>query len=95
MRLLSNEHTDIIEILKKEGLEKRASLVKKKGWVHIEIEQQSFMFHRKKVSSLVDGQFQDLFQYFIRKEKGIGELNSWSAVVDSLEIWAKNRFKSP
>ena len=85
MRLLSNEHKDIAELLSNHGLADEVLPTKKKGWVHLSVRGNTFSFHRKKVAQLVDGQLSTSFQYYIRQGSKSVEVPDWEAVKVALE----------
>ena len=90
MRLLSNEHKDVTKLLDSHGLGKEVLLTKKKGWIHIKLKDQVFSYHRKKESTLVEGQFKDSFRYFIQIGHEKRELTNWTSVTKQLDLWLKS-----
>jgi phage pi2 protein 07 len=89
MRLHSNEHQDIMELLERAGLADTL-LTKKSGWVHIKLGTKTFSFHRKKVTRLVDGKFTDSFEYYIGTPKKPQLVNGWNEVVVALQASIEN-----
>ncbi|MFT6866196.1 MAG: 23S rRNA A2030 N6-methylase RlmJ [Cyclobacteriaceae bacterium] len=89
MRFLSLEHKDIMGLLIKLNLTNKAKFVKRKGWVYIEIDQQSFAYHRKKESLLIDGQFEDRIEFFMVCNGKRKSLNTWEEVLINFKDWLK------
>jgi hypothetical protein len=87
MRLLPEEQVIISKLLEKYNLSDQYQLVKKRGWVHIQIDDKTFAFHRKKYSQLIQGQFEDQYQYFVRIDMQAKSVNGFSEVLNELAIW--------
>ena len=65
-------------------------LVKRKGWVHIEIKENTFAFHRKESVRLIEGEFLEVFLYFIRSDKPANPVNGFAEVMEQLATWLKS-----
>ena len=79
MKLLARESNKIKEVLEeKYGLKDSYTLVKKKGWVYIDVKGHKFAFHRKDISTILDGKLVVQNQYYIKlpdKQKPVEGLN--------------------
>ena len=79
MKLLTRESNEITEVLENRyGLKNAYTLVKKKGWVHIEMKGHKFAFHRKDISTILDGKLVVQNQYYVKildKQKPVEGLN--------------------
>ena len=89
MRLLASEHTEITKVLKKYYETEDYSLVKRRGWVYIEIGEKTFAFHRKKTLQLSQGIFEEKIQYFVRMEKDVQPADGFPEVIVKLTQWLK------
>ena len=87
MRLLAHEHQQILELLLVYNQEGNHQLVKRKGWVFVEINGQSYSFHRKKMTTLVDGQFTDQLVYYVKDGGEVEKVESFEEVLESMKQW--------
>lgn len=87
MRLLPVEHEDIDKLLTEHGLAERVLLVKRKGWLHLEIGGKSFAFHRKQETNLIGGQFCDHYIYYVKAGGETAEFKYWRQVKAKLMEW--------
>lgn len=87
MRFLASENIEITQTLNKYYERDSYVLIKRKGWVHIEIGPNIFAFHRKKSSILKDGKFEDKIQYFVRLKKNEHPVNGFPEVIVELNQW--------
>lgn len=85
MKLLPQEQKSLFELLERLDIRNEFSLIKRKGWLHIESSQKSFAFHRKKESKLIDGNFEDSNRYFVREIDTVKEVNNWEEVLNLIE----------
>ncbi|MFY0599230.1 MAG: hypothetical protein JXR03_06130 [Cyclobacteriaceae bacterium] len=92
MKLHPQEFLDISALFDKYDLGDRVSFIKRKGWVHVIVDALSIEFHRKKVSSIIDGHFQDSLQYFVRCQGEVTESPDWEGVLTKLDLWIRNNF---
>lgn len=90
MRLLDSEQRDIMALLTKAGVASDISLTKKNGWIHINYFSQSFSFHRKKVTRLVEGRFSDSLEYFFGSVRSPLKAENWNAILRELGLWVEN-----
>ncbi|GEM_PF-3593487 len=91
MRLLNEEYQEISKMMNDFGLP--FELVKRKGWIHIEVNGKLFAFHRKKKSDLREGKFTDSIHYFIRREgKSEQKVADFQKVMDMLNEWLEGQF---
>ena len=86
MRLLAEEQIHISKLLDKYNLSDQYQLFKKRGWVYIEISGLSFAFHRKKSVQLIQGHFEDLFQYFVRIDKSAKHVDGFSGILNEFNM---------
>lgn len=87
MRLLRHEQIAITNLLEKHISSTVYQLIKKKGWVYIQIHQHTFAFHRKKLVEIVGGKFEDRYQYFIKQDGTQRSVTDFDAVLSSLQGW--------
>lgn len=87
MRFLASENIEITQTLNKYYERDSYVLIKRKGWVHIEIGPNTFAFHRKKTSILNQGKFEDKIQYYVRMKKNVRPVNGFSEVIFELNLW--------
>ena len=90
MRLFKSEYKDLVDRVSAKGLEpEQISIRKKGGWVKIGIPDRTgeFEFHRKKVTEIIDGRFQDHFLYRIKDHHQIKEVSGWKDVIQAFEGW--------
>ena len=87
MKLLPEEYQAIHSLLDQHGYVNDHLLVKKKGWLHIDINGNVFSFHRKDSTEIIEGKFVSHQYYLIRVceiEKRVAEFKD---VKKELEIW--------
>ncbi|MEP4533223.1 MAG: hypothetical protein ABJ004_09055 [Cyclobacteriaceae bacterium] len=87
MQLLPVEHEDIDKLLVEQGLTEKVMLVKRKGWLHLEIGDKNFAFHRKQETNLIGGQFCDHYIYYVKAEGETAEFKYWRQVRARLSEW--------
>ena len=87
MRLLTSEHKAIHAIMKKHGLTDQYLLVKRRGWVIVQVGEKTFSFHRKDLALIEKGNFKKSRQYFVKVEKKKDQVNDFSEVKKALESW--------
>lgn len=87
MRLLPKEHEEITKVLDQQYRTDQYLLVKRRGWVYIEIKENTFAFHRKKSAQLNQDNFEDKFQYFVRANKSTKPVENFAEVVEALSEW--------
>lgn len=87
MRLLPGEQAEILKLLDQYDLSDQYILVKRRGWIHIEIYGNMFAFHRKKSAQLIQGKFEDQFHYFVRINTQAKSVNGFSEVLKEFAIW--------
>ena len=87
MQLHLAEHRDLMNCLHKAGVASGVRLVKRKGWVFIDIGARSFAFHRKKVTRLANGKFADSNEYYVNHPKVPVKVAGWTQVIEKLEEW--------
>ncbi|MEO9474886.1 MAG: hypothetical protein ABJG41_05115 [Cyclobacteriaceae bacterium] len=87
MRLLPVEHEDIDKLLAKYELAEKVQLVKRKGWLFLEIGSESFAFHRKQETNLIGGQFCDHYVYYVKSGGDAEEFKYWREVKAKLAGW--------
>ncbi len=87
MRLLRHEQIAITNLLEKHISTTGYQLIKRKGWVYIQIHQHTFAFHRKKSVEIVGGKFEGRFQYFIRQDGTQLSVTDFDAVLSFLQDW--------
>lgn len=87
MQLHLAEHRDLMKCLHKAGVAAGVRLVKRKGWVFINIQGKSFAFHRKKVTRLENGTFTDSHEYYVNYPQAPVKVEGWQQVVERLEEW--------
>ena len=94
MRLLSGEQKEISRLMDQLNLSDQSLLVKRKGWVHIEINDCTFAFYRKKSVRLIEDKFIEKIQYFIRLDKLAKKpVKGFSEVMEQLATWLKSSLK--
>jgi len=94
MRLLPTEHRDLLSTLESFGLFKgEFGFRKKSGWFRIDIisREESFDFHRKKITTIVNGTFKDGVQYRMRFDKKIHPADNWEDVLNQFKSWLSNQ----
>lgn len=90
MRLFQYEHRDLVNITKEYGFDTVELLFRKKaGWLKVDlgVTSEIFEFHRKKITHLVENQFQDHYEYRIKIRGEVIYLNSWSEVKAQYREW--------
>lgn len=87
MQLHLKEHEDIFGCLRRRGLESGVQLVKRKGWVFIQLQGKSFAFHRKKVTWLESGRFVDGHEYYVNYPQKPVKVDGWEEVIEKLTAW--------
>ena len=87
MRLLQGEQAEISKLLEKYNLSDQYQLIKKRGWVHIQIDDKTFAFHRKKSVQLIQGKFEEKIQYYVQSDKPAKPVNGFSEVIEQLSEW--------
>ena len=87
MRFLQKEFSDISNLIDRYDLKDQYVLVKRKGWVFVEIHGKSFGFHRKETSNLINGKFEHENKYFIRIDKNEQPAKRFTQVLEQLEEW--------
>ena len=84
MRLFHSEHHSLLSAISAYGYrEAEVRLWKKSGWVHLQISNREpiFAFHRKKISRIVKGKFQDYYQYSVRVNNKVLPMKDWDEVL--------------
>jgi len=87
MRFLQKEFNDISNLIDRYDLKDQYVLVKRKGWVFVEIHCNSFGFHRKETSILIDGKLEFENKYFVRIDKNEQPAERFTQVLEQLEEW--------
>ena len=90
VRLFQSEYKRLLSIICEEGIEPDLiSFRKKGGWVKVGVEklEGEFEFHRKKISTIQEGQFKDHYQYRIKEKGQIKTLENWEGVLAGLRLW--------
>jgi hypothetical protein len=87
MRFLQEEFNDISNLIDRYDLNDQYALVKRKGWVFVEIHGKSFGFYRKETSSLINGKLEYKNKYFICIDKNEQLFESFTQVLKQLEKW--------
>lgn len=91
MRFLPHEHADVVDALRKHGIDPTTVLfVKRRGRSQVELpgRADTFAFFRKKSTKLDDqGRWQEQVDYHI----GMGKKDpcDWSAVMAAFGVWLK------
>jgi hypothetical protein len=94
MRLLPAEHQDLLMTLESIGLNKdQFGFRKKAGWFRIELfgRAGTFDFHRKKITTIVDGKFEHGIRYRVRFDKKIHPVVGWEDVLQHFKTWLSQR----
>jgi len=94
VRLFQSEYKGLLSTTSEEGLEPDLiSFRKKGGWVKVGIEklEGEFEFHRKKISTIQEGRFQDHYQYRIKEKGQIKTLENWEGVLAGLRRWISEK----
>ena len=90
MRLFEAEYQQFLKTAVSCGIHhERINFIKRKGWVHIKISgySDSFQFHRKKVTHISDGKFENSFVYLYKTERRNIDAHDWSEVVHGFKNW--------
>lgn len=87
MKFLDDEHRVISRVLNEAQLAESYQLIKSKGWVYIEIGQNSFGFHRDTISELIEGKLVTRNCYQVRHLTDTIECNDLSEVISQLKSW--------
>ncbi len=87
MKLLPDEYQAIHSLLDQYGHANEHLLVKKKGWLHIEIKGETFAFHRKDSTEIIEGKFINQLYYLIRIAGNQKSVESFNEVIKELEKW--------
>ena len=91
MRLRTSEANGIAKVMTKYQPGLNYILIKKRGWVIIEIESTSFSFHRITTQKLINGIFKREDQYFVKTGKSKKPVESFRIVLERLEHWLKDQ----
>jgi len=91
MRLRISESNAIADIMSQYKLSGRYNLVKRRGWVFLELGHQSFQFHRKNTQELIDGKFQEREEYFVKNNHEKISVQRFDQVMNHLEKWIKDQ----
>lgn len=91
MKLLPEEINEILVLIDQYNFRDKYSLVKRKGWVFIEINGDGFAFHRKKKTTLKEGEFIDSTHYFVRVNKNEYAVDDFNQVLPYLSQWLNSR----
>lgn len=89
MRLLAEEQKEIMKLMDRYDLDGQYELVKRKGWVYVNIKGCSFAFHRKKTTEIVNGKFENKLQYFVRVDNSMQPFEHLSQVIEKLDQWVQ------
>ena len=87
MRLLASEQKSIHKIMVEHDLSDRYLLVKRRGWVLVQVGESTFAFHRKDIAHIEGGKFRNSRQYFVRIEKEERSVKDFSEVEAELDLW--------
>ena len=91
MRLKSSEAVEIANLMEKYQQGENYILVKKKGWVFVDLNSKLFGFHRKTSEKLIHGKFLNEDKYYVNSDGTKREVVDFSVVLAKLEQWIQRQ----
>lgn len=93
MKLLKKEYQELINLVEKHKLNEQYEVVKKKGWVYINIVKKSFAFHRKTSSKIINGKFVNKNVYYVNTGNGKQQVEDFVDMLTKFDEWLSKEFK--